>query len=160
MSISNNPDINLLVIGIVMSTLLLLKGILSQVYKQWLIEALELACYYNVTIFCLAKLFIIIEVTNRNQAVIVYVSGSISLALFVAVAGFHVLTEVCSIEKALKCFCQSKQRNEDVDLRNYSPNCDPQVSQRVPTMSVVDAPTNHGDGEGPFNQLTEPLLTT
>ena len=61
-NISNNPDINLLVIGIVVSTLLLLKGILSfQVYKRWLIEALELACYFNIIIFCLAKLFIIIE---------------------------------------------------------------------------------------------------
>ena len=69
------------------------------------------------------------------------------------------LTEVCSIEKAFKRFCQRKQRNEDADLRNYSPESGSQGSQCVPTMSVVDVPTNHGDGEESFNQLTEPLLT-
>ena len=87
-------------------------------------------------------------------------SGSISLALFVAVAGFHILTEVCFIEKAFKHFCQRKQRNEDVNLQEYLPESGTQGSQCVPTMSVVDAPTNHGDGEESFSQLTEPLLTT
>ena len=161
-NVSNNPDINLLVIGIVMSMLLLLKGMLSfRVYKIWIIEALELTCYFNIILFCLAKLFIIIEATKRDQVIIAYMSGSITLALFVAVTGFHVLTEVCSIEKALKCFCQRKQEEEGIDLSNCTSRSGSQGNQCVPTMSVVDAPTNHGDGDAlqPFDQLTEPLLT-
>ena len=88
-------------------------------------------------------------------------SGSITLALFVAVAGFHVLTEVCSIEKALKRICQRKQEEEGVDLSNCTSESFSRGSQCVTTMSVVDAPTNHGDGDAlwPFDQLTEPLLT-
>ena len=121
---------------------------------------MELACYFNIILFCLAKLFIIIEATKRDQAIIAYVSGSITLALFVAVVSFHVLTEVCSIEKALKRFCQRKQE-EGVDLGNCTSEGGSQGSQCVPTMSVVDAPTNHGDRDAlkPFDQLTEPLLT-
>ena len=159
-NISNNPDVNLLVIGIVMSTLLLLKGMLSfQVYKRWLIEVLELACYFNVVLFCLVKLFIIIKATKRDQATIAFVSGSITLALFLAIVCFHVLTELCSIEKALKRFRQRKQ--EDVNLGDCTSGSGSHASQSVPTTSVVDAPTNHGDGDvlQPFDQLTHPLLT-
>ena len=160
-NVSNNPDINLLMIGIVMSILFLLRGMLSfQVYKKWLIEVLELTCYFNIILFCLAKLFIIIEATKRDQAIIAYVSGSITLALFVAVAGFHVLTEVCSIQRAFKHFYQRKQE-EGIDLGNFTSGSGSQESQCVPTMSVVDAPANQGDRDAldPFDQLTEPLLT-
>ena len=158
-NISNNPDINLLVIGIVMSTLLLIKSILSfQIYKRWLIEVLELVCYFNIILFCLAKLFIIIEATKRDQAVIAHVSGSVTFTLLIVVAVFHVLTEVCSTEKALKHFCKKKQNEED-DLGDILPESNSQGSQQVPTMSVVDAPTNHGEGNEDFTHLTEPLLT-
>ena len=95
----------------------------------------------------------------RDQVIIACVSGFISLALFVAVAGFHVL---CSTDKTCKHFCQSKQEEEGVDFGNYTSGSGSQGSQCVPTMSVVDAPTNHGDEDTlqPFDQLTEPLLTT
>ena len=112
-NISNNPDINLLVIGIVMSTLFLLKGILHvQIYKKRALEALELACFFNIVLFCLAKLFIIIEAKKRDQAIIAYVSGSIIFILFIAVVAFHVLTEVCSIEKVLKYICDPPRENQ------------------------------------------------
>ena len=159
MNISNNPDINLLVIGIVMSTLLLLKSMLSfQVYKRWLIEALELTCYFNIILFSIVKLFIIIEASKRDQTIITYVSGSITLVLFAAVVCFHILTELCSMEKALKYFYRRNQGNGDIDLCDCSPGSDFQGSQCVPTMSVVDAPTDHKEGEEPFNNLTKPLL--
>ncbi len=166
MNISNNPDINLLVIGIVISMLFLLKGMLSfQIYKRWLIEALELVCYFNIMLFCLAKLFIIIQATKRDQAIIAYVSGSITLLLFVTVGAFHVLTEFCSIEKILRYFkfSQRGQEGESIDLRSdcTSVSGNSQVNQCAPTMSVVDAPTNHGDGDilECSDQLSEPLLT-
>ena len=164
-NISNNPDINVLVIGIVMSMLFLLKGLLSfQIYKRWLIEALELACYFNIILFCLAKLFIIIKATKRDQAIIAYVSGSITLILFVAVCVFHVLTEVCSIEKAFRHFCLRKQEEESIDLSGDCTSASgSQAShdQCVPTMSVVHAPTNQGDGDvlECSDQLSEPLLS-
>ena len=162
-NISNNPDINLLVIGIVMSMLLLLKGMLSfQIYKRWLTEILELVCYFNIILFCLAKLFIIIKATKRDQAIIAYVSGSIMIVLFVAVCVFHVLIEVCSIEKTFRHFYQGKQEEESIDLGNSTSASASQASQYVPTMSVVDAPTNQGDGDvlECSDQLSEPLLST
>jgi hypothetical protein len=159
MNISNNPDINLLVIGIVISMLFLLKGMLSfQIYKRWLIEAIELVCYFNIMLFCLAKLFIIVKATKRDQAIIAYVSGSITLVLFVAVGSFHVLTELCSIKKAFKHFCQRKPGDKcycnSIDLGDTTSG-----SQCVPTLSVVDAPSNQGDVSECSDQLSEPLLT-
>ena len=156
-NISNNPDINLLVIGIVMSTLLLLKGILRvQIYKKRALEALELACYFNITLFCLVKLFIIIEATKRDQAIVAYVSGSITFTLFIAVVAYHVLIEVCSVEKILKHICQRKERDENVELSNCSLTNNFQTSQPEPTVSVIDAPTCYE--EEPLPQLKEPLL--
>ena len=145
-----------------MSMLLLLKGMLSfQIYKRWPIEVLELVCYFNIILFCLAKLFIIIKATKRDQAIIAYVSGSIMLVLFVAVCAFHVLTEVCSIEKTVKHFYQGKQEEQSIDLGDSTSASGSQASQCVPTMSVVDAPTNQGDRHvlECSDQLSEPLLS-
>jgi hypothetical protein len=95
------------------------------------------------------------------------VSGSITLVLFVAVGAFHVLTELCSIEKILGHFkfCQRGpgQEEESIDLHadcTYASG-NSQASQCAPTTSVVDAPTNHGDGDvlECSGQLSEPLLT-
>ena len=128
----------------------------DRIYKKRALEALELACYFNITLFCLVKLFIIIEATKRDQAIVAYVSGSITFTLFIAVVAYHVLIEVCSVEKILKHIRQRKERDENVELSNCSLTNNFQTSQPEPTVSVIDAPTCYE--EEPLPQLKEPLL--
>ena len=130
-----------------------------QVYKNRVLEALDLACYFNIILFCLVKLFFIVEATKANQTIIAYVSVSITFALFIAVIAFHVLTETCSIKKILKSIiCQRREIDDNVGLDDSSPSTTSQRGKPVPTVSVVDAPTNHG--EQCYIQLEEPLLTS
>ena len=160
MNISNNPDVNLLVIGIVVSSILLLKSILQvQIYKKRLLEILDSICYFNVILFCLVKLFVIMEAKIRNQAFIAYVSVFITFALLLAVIVFHVLTEVCCIEK-VSCLTLRQKRNKCVNLGDCSAASNSQEHQILPTFSVIDAPAAH-HREQPFgDELKEPLLTT
>ena len=57
---SNNPGVNLLAIGLVVSSLFFIKGLfVSNLYKKWILDILEMIFYMNVVLICLSNLSLI-----------------------------------------------------------------------------------------------------
>ena len=71
-NVSNDPAINLLAVGVVISILLLLK-ICLKVYKNKWHDYLEIACFFNIILFSFASLYFL--ESEGNQTIIAYISG-------------------------------------------------------------------------------------
>ena len=86
LNVSRAPGVDLLVTGIVTIGLLLLKGHVgskSSIYRKWPVDVLEMTCYVNVIILSFAR-FYTLE-SNQDENVVAYISGTITLALFLVV---------------------------------------------------------------------------
>lgn len=93
-NLSGDPGINILATGVLVSSLLLLKGLLrsnSAIYKKWPLEVLEVISYINIVWFCLASYYTV--ESERGQWIVSYVSGSITFVLFLIVLAYHVINE-------------------------------------------------------------------
>ena len=109
-NLSNDPGVNLFAIALVMTGLLLLKGYSqgSRIYRKWSLDLLEMSCYVNLLLFCLAELFSLKG--NRNRHVIAYISGSHSLTLCVVVFIYHIFAEFVSKTKHWKGLTQQNKQ--------------------------------------------------
>ena len=90
-NVSNDPAINLLAVGVVISILLLLK-ICLKVYKNKWHDYLEIACFFNIILFSFMSLYFL--ESEGNQAIIAYISGSVILTLLVVVFVYHTYREI------------------------------------------------------------------
>ena len=82
LNVSQDPRINLLVTGIVMTCILLLKGQLGingSVYKKRSVDILETICCMNLIFLCFIDFYMLEAKTG--QIVVVYISGSFTLCL-------------------------------------------------------------------------------
>ena len=99
-NVSNDPGINLLAIGFVFLTIFLLKGCLkgNKIYKKWPLELIEMISYINMTFFCLISFYLLND--KAKQRITGYISGSITLVLFIIILFYHIIFEL--IFKLLK----------------------------------------------------------
>ena len=101
-NVSGDPKVNLLSIGIVIGSILLLKeiiGIRYRLYRQWLIEVIEIICHFNLMIFCIATFFTLED--ENAKASVANISISITFLLFLGILLYHIYSEL--IIKVLKC---------------------------------------------------------
>lgn len=114
---SNDPSVNLLLLGIAMIFLLFLVGRCSPVYENSTIEFLETTFYVNVTLLFAFSLFFL--EAGKDQTVIAYISGTTAIVQFLLALGYHVLT--VSMSKNRLCAKVKIFFEADNELKNYPP---------------------------------------
>ena len=148
-NVSNDPAINLLAIGVVVSVLLLLKVCLK-VYKNKWHDYLEIACFFNIILLSLASLYTL-ESELKNQIFIAYISGSVILALLVVIFIYHTYKEIVLKLKNKLCRRASTHSSHQIVQPYASSALDINLTASVaPTSSVIDAPTSQ---EHPFTDM-------
>ena len=163
LNVSNDPAINLLVIGCVMTGVLVLKSCLkrNKIYKRWPLELIEMTCYLNVTLFCLGS-FYFLE-SRRYKTVVAYISGSITFTLFVVVLIYHIVTEVILKSRLWKSLRHRRPPSVAQDELDDDSDTDNELSETAaliaPTWTVVEAPPKE---EQPLSALidTSEVVTT
>ena len=156
MNVSGDPGVNLLVIGIVIISLLVMKEKIEtkygSIYRKWPIDVLDTTCFVNIIFLCVACFYTLNS--KQDQAVVAYISGTITLILFLIVLVYHMLTEVCfktKVWKKLKQRYAGLQSDEDgVSLTDY-PHSD-QRDPPPPSVSWIEAPLHE---EQPLSALVE-----
>jgi hypothetical protein len=89
--VSSDRAITLLAIGMVVFLLtILLCG--CRPYKSRLVLALELICYSNIVYLCFATSYV--STAGKSQDTIAYISGTVSLVLFLVVLMYHIITQL------------------------------------------------------------------
>ena len=126
---------NLLMIFIAMMCILLPKIMLGiKIYKNRLLDILEVISYLNLILFCVAKLFTKVEGDENN--VITYISGTIFFILLLAVLMYHFFTELCFKMHVWKKLTHRNQREYHIIHENERSSHE----QSQPTFSVVEGP--------------------
>ena len=92
LNLSGDPGVNLLAIIVITSSILVLKGYFGRIYKNWMVDIIELACYLNLTLFSAAVFFTL--KAGRDQTVVAYISGAIAFLLLLVALVYHVFSEV------------------------------------------------------------------
>ena len=114
-NVSNDPAVNLLAIGLAMSLLLIHAQRSNPIYKNSLVEIIEILCYTNLLMLCLVTLYLLNSEKNRSQPVPAYISVTFTIFLLVVVISHHVYSEILvKIWKLLK-----KVRGNDCSQVNY-----------------------------------------
>ena len=130
---TGDPSINLLVIIVIMSGLLFLKGQFGQIYCNWKIDLIEMVCYLNILLFSAVRLF---TIEGRNETVAAFISGLLMLLLLLCILAYHIIH--FSI-KFCPCGCivklkQKMHRNQlAINVPTEGHQCDPTT-----TCTVID----------------------
>ena len=138
LNVSGAPGVNLLVTGVVMFSLFLFnKTLYSPIYRKLSVEFLETTCYVNI-IFLSFSSFYTLE-AKKDQTVVAYISGTITVALFLIVLVYHVFTEICS-----KTNLWNKLRHNisehGISLIDHQQAESDLLQLFQPTISWIDAP--------------------
>ena len=91
---SQDPYASLVAISIAVSSLFLIKGIFSRIYKNHLPNILETFCLMNIIFLCIANFYTINKGYTKMQKRLAYISGSIVTLLFVFVIAHHMYVEI------------------------------------------------------------------
>ena len=94
-NVSGDPSVALLATAVLVSGVLILKCLFrsrSAIYKHRPVEFLEISCYVNILWFCLARYHTMER--ERGQFIVSYVSGGVTLILFLLVVSYHALFEL------------------------------------------------------------------
>ena len=106
LNFSLDPRVDLLSVILVVGGLILLKGVIAKrVYKNWLLDVMETAIYFNLVVFSALTWYNLDF--GGNQVAVAYTSVMIIFILYLGVIVFHVLFYTrlykCSfVEKAFK----------------------------------------------------------
>ena len=92
LNVSGDPGVNLLAIILITGNLIFLKGFIGKIYKNWVVEIVEMICYLNIALFSATILYT--REAERSHTFTAYISGSITFALFLVVLIYHVFTEM------------------------------------------------------------------
>ena len=141
-NVSGEPSINLLAVSICITCLLLLKGGLNaRIYKACCLDVLELSWYFNIAIFCVARLMNL--ASQRNETVTAFISLTIALLMFALITGYHMITE---IQKKIQAKRSVQTNYNDYILHENSVNNEQNlVEPNKVTYSVVELSTTAGD---------------
>ena len=138
-NVSGDCGITLLAIGIIVIILLVLVSF--RPYKNWPVEFLEIVCFANIAGLCLAKLYT--SKVGKSQVMVGYISGIISLILFLIVLAYHVVTQLffkTQLGKMLKVkFNRQFNDPENEEQVSFVTTQDSEESKPA-TYSEVDPP--------------------
>ena len=127
LNVSGAPAVNLLVTGVVVFSLFILKAALyGPIYRKFPVEVLETTCYINIIFLFLSFACFYTLETKKDQAIVAYISGIVTIALLLLLIAYHIFTEICSKTSILKLNLSKKDlRNinseDEVSLLNYQP---------------------------------------
>ena len=146
MNLSNNPRINLLAIGSIVSSLFVLKAVLLvKVYRKWPIELVEFSFHFNLLLFTLASFYSLGD--NVRQEAIAYTSTSIALAVFLGILFYHIISTMCStcVKNLKNKVTQRKDLVLDDTQTALLPvdSGDRQPTAVAPTSTVVEISPEH-----------------
>ena len=142
LNVSGDPDVNLLAIAVIVSALLFLRAYVGEIYRNKIIDTIEMTCYFNAVLFSAVELYLLKNGVQSDLAVDItaYTSAGITFMLFFAILSYHMWI-LCGV----KCFktC-TKQRREQTPLQddnqgnlaNYPPNDNNNLA--TPTFSVIE----------------------
>ena len=117
---SNNPRLNLLLLGIVMIFLLVLIGRCSPVFENSVNELIEVTFYVNIALlFAFSSFFL---EARKQQLIIAYISGTAAIIQFLFAILYHMYAVVLSrTGLCLKLKKVLYRSNQDDELMNYPP---------------------------------------
>lgn len=155
-NVSRDPKVNILITAVAMCALLLLYIYLKRnVYRKWQLNLLELSCYVNLLLFCLAKFFTLAG--NHEQTVIAYISVSFSVLLFAIICAYHFYVKI--IPKArliLLRLRKYRKRNRDCarlhEVANIASDCCSNTHCDI-TYSEITRPIYYDDDNGSSTEL-------
>ena len=162
-NVSDNPNVNLLIVGLIISGVLFLKeitGINSRIYKRWPIEILETSILINIVVLCTSTIFTNVIENERAKEAITDTSVAIVLIQFLGIIMYHTFTEIVMKMKIWKvCFGRNFRAAQSHEGLQVSIG----LSSTAPTSSVIDKSEEpilqlmHVD-TGTRSELREPLL--
>ena len=127
LNFSLDPRINLISVILVVGGLILLKGVIAKrVYKNWLLDVMEAAIYFNLVVFSALTLYNL-EI-ERNQVAVAYTSVMIIFILLLGIIIFHVLryTRLYKCSFVEKVFKWASSMLRERKLRQELPNNAPE----------------------------------
>ena len=104
----SDRTVTLLAIGIIVFLLTILLCSFRP-YKSKLVQALELICYVNIVCLCFATFFVSNR-TGKSQDAIAYISGTVSLALFLVILVYQIAQLLFTTRLGKKLRNKSAQR--------------------------------------------------
>ena len=129
----SSPGLNLLAIVIVTCGLLFLKGHFGMIYKNWIVDVIEMVCYLNTALFSAAILFTL--ETGEYQTVVTFTSVSVMFILVLFVLAYHIHTELfLKLWMKFKPSQRRSSKNEGVHDSTPGVSC----GNTTPTSSTVD----------------------
>ena len=153
-NVSGNPNVNLLIIGLIISGVLFLKeitGINSRICKKWPIEILETSILINIVVLCISTIFINTIENERAKEAITDTSVAVVLLQFLGIIMYHTFTEIVMKMKIWKvCFGRNFRAAQSYEALQVSIKS----SSTAPTSSVIDKP------EEPILQLMHDIVDT
>ena len=145
--------INLVFTTAVIAGILVCRGYLkvSILYKNWLIDVLELTFYFNIIIFTVATLYVR-SAGKGNQTTVANISIGITFTLFTFIIIHHIyaycLVKLTSwkrvttfITQSITLFAQRYKKNnarDNIDLEEYLIDNQNQVQVTQPTASIIE----------------------
>jgi hypothetical protein len=138
-NVSGDRGITLLAIGII--AIILLFFVSCRPYKSWIVEILEIASYANIAGLSLATFYS--SRVGKGQDVVGYISGTISLILFLVVLTYHVVTQltfVTQLGKKLKNRFTRDQQFDDSDKEVSLVSTQASEEGKSATYSEIDPP--------------------
>ena len=109
MNVSGEPSINILAVSLSVISLLLLVSFLKKpIYKNVLLNSLELACYFHIVVLAVVKYHVL--TTRRGDSALAYTSISISFLMFVSVVLYSFI-KVSHIHNFVKRVKKDSQNN-------------------------------------------------
>ena len=153
LNFSRSPSIDLLVTAIIMTAVFVLKahvGMRDCIYRNLPLDILENTCYINVILFAVASLYVL--EAEGDQTIPAYISGTVTLALLLAVLLYHTFFDLCLVSRFWNRLKLPLKRPLDkVSLTEYQ-TADNLRERFIPTVSWVDPPSNK---EGSLTLHTE-----
>ena len=134
LNLSSDPSVNLLAIIVISSGIIVLKGYFGQLYKNWIIDIIELVSYFNLILFSAAVFFTL--KSGTDQTVAVYVSGTAAFVLVLVILAYHIFHEIC-----LKVWQAAKQKRMKLESVHVHENpCYELIesSKPKPTCTVME----------------------
>ena len=157
-NVSNDPGINLLAVGCVMFSIVVLKSCLkkNKIYKKWPLEILEMISYLNLTFVCLISFYLQLVGAKSSQRIVAYISGSITLILTVIILFYHIVFELTLKSKFWTALRKKRSTNftlaPQLENEDNSENEDDQAALVAPTFTEIELPP---PGETPLSALLE-----
>ena len=88
---SGSASVDLMAVCMIVSCLCFLKFNIAGLYKEWILDFVELSIYMNIIILSLVKLYILSADEENTHKILAYISVSITLVLFVI---YHLLPHI------------------------------------------------------------------